>query len=148
LNRSREHAELLLRKAGQDEFALAELLPNPRCADEVIGFHAQQAVEKLLKAVLAGRGIDYPYTHDLVALIDLLRDRGLDVPGDVENARRLAPFAVELRYDDILEEEEEAFDRSWAADCVKKTREWAERLVGEEPLDGEGEPDGGRAPGE
>ncbi len=132
MNRSHEHAERLLRKAGQDEFAMAELLPNPRCADEIIGFHAQQAVEKLLKAVLTGRGIGYPYTHDLVALIDLLRDHGLDVPEDVENARRLAPFAVELRYDDISEEEEEAFDRSWAADCVKKTREWAEKLVREE----------------
>jgi hypothetical protein len=44
--RSRELAELLLRKAEQDEFVLRELNPNPASPDEVIGFHAQQAVEK------------------------------------------------------------------------------------------------------
>jgi hypothetical protein len=45
---SREHAELLLHKAQQDEFALEKLIPDPASPDEIIGFHAQQAIEKTL----------------------------------------------------------------------------------------------------
>ena len=35
-------------------------------------FHAQQAVEKSIKAVLVHHGIDFPKTHNLQVLIDLL----------------------------------------------------------------------------
>jgi HEPN domain-containing protein len=35
-------------------------------------FHAQQAVEKSLKAVLVHRGIGFPRTHNLGVLMDLL----------------------------------------------------------------------------
>ena len=37
--RSREHAELLLRKAAQDEFVVEKLSFDPASPDEVIGFH-------------------------------------------------------------------------------------------------------------
>ena len=50
--RSREHAALLLRKAKQDQFTIEKLLPDPASPDDVIGFHAQQAVEKMLGWVL------------------------------------------------------------------------------------------------
>jgi HEPN domain len=35
-----------------------------------VGFHAQQAAEKALKAVLAASGDDFPWTHDLRHLMD------------------------------------------------------------------------------
>jgi hypothetical protein len=57
--RSLEHARLLLRKAAQDEFVLLKLIPDPASPDEMIGFHAQQAIEKMLKAVLAAKAIQY-----------------------------------------------------------------------------------------
>ena len=44
-----EHALLFLRKAEQDDFVLELLLRLPESPDEVIGFHAQQAVEKRAK---------------------------------------------------------------------------------------------------
>ncbi len=52
-------AERLLRKAGQDRHAAQVLALAPDTADEAIGFHAQQAVEKLMKAVLAGLAIPF-----------------------------------------------------------------------------------------
>jgi hypothetical protein len=52
MQHSSEHAELLLRKAQQDESALEKLISDPALPDEIIGFHAQQAIEKTLKAVL------------------------------------------------------------------------------------------------
>ena len=45
-------AELLLDKAEGDLAALRELLPSA-VDDSILGFHAQQAVEKSLKSVLA-----------------------------------------------------------------------------------------------
>ena len=45
------------------------LLVNAKISDEIVGFHAQQAVEKWLKAVLGSRGIEFEYTHDLRRLI-------------------------------------------------------------------------------
>jgi hypothetical protein len=41
----------VLDKAAQDEFVLNVLVPHPQSPDEAIGFHAQQAVEKTVKAV-------------------------------------------------------------------------------------------------
>ena len=66
--RSREHSRLLLRKAAQDEFVLEKLAPDAQAPDEVIGFHAQQAVEKMLKAALTHNAVRYRRTHDLVEL--------------------------------------------------------------------------------
>lgn len=40
--------------------------------DDVVGFHAQQTVEKAVKAVLVLHGIAFPRSHDL----DFLLDRG------------------------------------------------------------------------
>jgi len=72
--KSREHARLLLAKAHEDLYVLNRLVDDTDSPDAVIGFHAQQAVEKSLKAVLTSRGIRYPWTHDLGGLIDLLAD--------------------------------------------------------------------------
>jgi hypothetical protein len=41
------------RKAESDEIALDKLGDDPDVPDDLIGFHAQQALEKLLKAALA-----------------------------------------------------------------------------------------------
>ena len=126
---SRELAELLLRKAAQDEFVLERLAPDPATPEEVIGFHAQQAVEKMLKAVLAVRGIHYRYTHDLVELIDLVRAHGFEFPPELDEAPRLAPFAAAFRYDELPAEPEELFDVAWALSCVGGVRAWAEPIV-------------------
>ena len=125
----REYAALLLRKAAQDEFTVRKLMADPGSPDEIIGFHAQQAVEKILKAVLAAREIRYRWTHDLVELIDLLRDNGVDFPQHLEDVRRLWPFAAELRYDELPVRVEEPFDRDWAAGCIRRAHEWAKPLI-------------------
>jgi HEPN domain-containing protein len=47
-----ERAELLLAKARDDETLLEEIISNEKIRDEIMGFHAQQSSEKLLKALL------------------------------------------------------------------------------------------------
>jgi HEPN domain-containing protein len=64
-----EVAQLLLEKATGDLAALRVLAADPNQADHVVGFHAQQAVEKSIKAVLASREVEIPMTHDLGHLV-------------------------------------------------------------------------------
>jgi len=117
-----EQAERLRRKAAGDEEAVAALLDRPLVPDEVVGFHAQQAVEKLLKALLNHRRVAFRRTHDLTELLDLLTAADVVVPAEIAEVRQLGPYAAELRYEDISFGTEEPFDRRWAAECVKRTR--------------------------
>ena len=65
MDRSHEYAQLLLRKATEDYKAVEVLAHNSDIDDCTVGFHAQQAIEKSLKAILADKGIEYPFTHNL-----------------------------------------------------------------------------------
>src|SRR5436309_1859575 len=42
------------------------------CPTDTVCFHAQQCIEKYLKAVLVYNGVDFPRTHNLSVLIVLL----------------------------------------------------------------------------
>jgi HEPN domain-containing protein len=74
-----------------------DVLPEQAC------FHAQQAAEKALKAVLLFERIEFPLVHDLKALIGLLRDEAVSLPPEVREAGSLTPYAVEARYPGHLE---------------------------------------------
>lgn len=63
-----------------------------------MGFHAQQAVEKALKSAIAGRGSDFPFTHDIGLLMQLCQDAGLELPSDLAEVDRLTPYAAAIRY--------------------------------------------------
>lgn len=123
----REQAELLLRKAREDQAALTALAGDPGIADSVVGFHAQQAVEKALKAVLAARGDDFPWTHDLRLLLRRLEAVGVDVPDVVLEARRLTPWSVEYRYGEVIDER---LDRRAASQRVGDVLGWAAAEAG------------------
>jgi HEPN domain-containing protein len=96
----REFAQLLLRKAEGDLAVVRALVDNPAISDDAIGFHAQQAVEKALKAVLALAGIRFPRTHDLDFLLELADEAMVPVPDVIREARWLTPWSAEFRYDD------------------------------------------------
>jgi HEPN domain-containing protein len=124
-----EAARLLLAKARQDEYLLERLAGDPQAADEMFGFDAQQAAEKLLKAALAAAAVVYPRTHRLGQLIDLGRDHGLAVPDEFDELHRLTPFAVEYRYEFFSEEVEKLLDRQAVRDEIRRLREWVETLL-------------------
>lgn len=121
-------ARLLLGKAAQDEAATRVLLDSRDVADEIVAFHAQQACEKALKAVLALHGVRYGRTHNLATLLDLLGDEGVDVPPDLSEVASLTPFGVMFRYEDFPSDTE-PFDRSRAYALVQRVREWAVSLI-------------------
>ncbi len=114
------------RKAESDEIALDKLGEDLDVPDDLIGFHAQQALEKLLKAALAQAGVAPPRIHDLGKLLSLLADSGMTPPVSMEEARAMVPWAVEFRYDDVLEER---LDRTAACETVEKLRAWVDDLL-------------------
>lgn len=95
-----KQARALLDAAERDLRAVEGMADPATFADEITGFHAQQAAEKALKAWLALRGVQYPRTHDLRRLLELLEDRG-------EQVREFWPlleysqFAVLHRYEGL-----------------------------------------------
>jgi HEPN domain-containing protein len=114
----KEHAEEILQAARRDLRALRAMNDPHAFADEIFGFHAQQSVEKALKAWLAFLGIQFPRTHDLKKLADLLREAGASV-GGVDAFIDLNAFAVQYRYESLYVNEEE-LDRADLADQVDR----------------------------
>jgi HEPN domain-containing protein len=68
-----------------------------RCPTDTVCFHAQQCVEKYVKAVLVMEEIDFPKTHDLEELIALLPERRRPhLTSEEQNA--LTDYATGARY--------------------------------------------------
>lgn len=65
---------------------------------DAVCFHAQQCIEKLMKALLLIRGSIPPKTHDLAYLSGLLETNGVVVSATSEDLRYLSRAAVEYRY--------------------------------------------------
>ena len=68
-------AQRWLRFAAEDLDAAQRLLADRASAPRHVCWHSQQAAERALKAVLVLEGIDFPFTHDLNALRNLLPAR-------------------------------------------------------------------------
>jgi HEPN domain-containing protein len=125
MNSHIDYAEALLRKARDDGYVVRCMAADASAPDWIIGFHAQQAVEKAIKSVLTRHEVEFPRTHNLSMLIELLRQHGIAVPPDADALARLTPFGVALRYDDSAGEDEPTLDRVWAVDVVRRALDWA-----------------------
>lgn len=93
-----EHAKGLWQKAENDLLAARAILATRQALDTVC-FHAQQTVEKCLKAVLALHDVEYPRRHDLAELMNLVKPLFPKISAFEESIISMAPFAVEIRYD-------------------------------------------------
>ena len=100
MSRAAPEANALLRKADEDLYVAASLGKDPAVSMWPVGFHAQQAVEKALKSVLMHQGIRYPFTHDVEALVTIVKNSALPLPPDADILSCLTPFAALFRYED------------------------------------------------
>lgn len=96
-----DEAQKLLRLARQDMAILSRILDAAEIDLAGVCFHAQQCVEKALKAVVVNHGMTFERTHNLLTLADALLDRGVSTPVAPEQLLQLNPCAVTLRYDDM-----------------------------------------------
>lgn len=87
----------------EDDLRSAEILLEQSGVPRASCFHAQQAAEKSIKAIFVFLQVDFPFTHDLNRLRDLLPD-GWSVKEEFPDLATLSAWAVEPRYPgDLIE---------------------------------------------
>jgi HEPN domain-containing protein len=119
-----EYAEMLARRAAGDLYACRALIDDSEVEDSIIGFHAQQTVEKAMKAALVLAGVELPYTHDLESLAELIGTSGIGLPTEIADTEWLTPWAADFRY-----EEPVALDRPAALAAAESASGWATSLL-------------------
>ena len=123
---SQRYAVELLELAKRDLVAFTVLLKSPEVDFSIVGFHAQQTVEKCMKAVLAHHGFSFPFTHDLNGLYLLLTDVPITMPFSNKDLKRLTPYAVSSRYD---LERDEILDAEQSSVLVAQAMTWATAFI-------------------
>ncbi len=122
----------LITKAAHDLRAAEIGFANEAPLDTV-AFHLQQCAEKLIKAFLNWKNVQYPKTHALGALLDL----AVPHQPDLENFRgrllAMSSYAVEMRYDDELYPSDDEIQAGFAT-----ARELQQRILSLIPPPGDG----------
>lgn len=113
----RAHSDLAIARIPQS----ADILPEDLC------FHAQQAAEKALKAVLIANSTPFPRTHNITRLLELIPEDRV-IPQRVQEAVILTDYAVASRYPGAYEpvEDKELLEALAMAEAVVT---WAEGEV-------------------
>jgi HEPN domain-containing protein len=102
------------------------------CPIDTVCFHAQQCVEKYLKAFLILAEIPFPKTHDIELLISRM-PKGMHIPLSPIQQRRLTDYATVMRYPGPYE----AIPLAEAKEAVKlarQVRQKIRKLLQKEPL--------------
>jgi hypothetical protein len=115
---------MLHRLATGDLYACRKLADDAEVDDHIIGFHAQQAVEKALKVALVLADSELPHTHDLELLVEQVKGTGTTVPDELSDTEWLTPWAAELRYDEPI-----ALDRTAALAAAESASGWTASLL-------------------
>lgn len=117
----------------RSDLTLARIVKPALVSWEALCFHAQQAAEKGLKAVLVHFQVDFPRTHSIGELIGLLEGHDHLVPDDIQSAKGLTVYAVHTRYPfDGRGEPRTAMTREdleRAIEIADKVLVWAESVV-------------------
>ncbi len=96
----------------EDDLRAAETLLDQGEAPHNSCYHAQQAAEKAIKAIFVFLQKQFPFTHDLDRLRDLLPE-GWDVKKAFPDLAELTAWAVEARYPgDVIEASREDAERA------------------------------------
>jgi HEPN domain-containing protein len=110
-------ARRIFAMARKDFQALQAMGDSTSFADEIVGFHAQQAIEKALKAWISALGAEYPRTHDLGRLPHALEALDAGV-GPFRGLAACSSFSVQFRYEAFGDLDEEPVDRARAVQEV------------------------------
>ena len=101
-----------LRKAEDDVQVVELLLASETGLANPVVFHAQQAVEKYLKAYLTWHQVPFPNTHDIERLLVLVESNDQKLADTLADTTVLTMYGVEARYPGDMEAatDEEARD--------------------------------------
>lgn len=89
-----------LYKADNDLKNIANNLASTDIPTDTVCFHAQQAIEKLMKAVLVANGCEVYKTHDLVRLLYDVGDLVPELAVYEDQLEEISEYGVGTRYPD------------------------------------------------
>jgi HEPN domain-containing protein len=99
-NKPEELARLWLKKAEHDLITARQTLLLPDGPTDTVCFHAQQAVEKALKALLTFNRVSFPKIHELVRLLDMAIAYLPELESFRTHFAEMSNYSVEVRYPD------------------------------------------------
>jgi len=108
-------------KAESDLLNIENNLASNEVPWDTVCFHAQQAAEKLLKAVIVRDGDRLPRTHDLIALLALAMKRYPNLASIEADCRSLGVYGSHERYPSDFGDPEEP-DARRMVDAAKRVR--------------------------
>lgn len=125
----RDYVDKWLFRADEDIAVIDRLVQaGAEAYTSTICFHAQQAVEKYLKALLASKKVDFPRTHDVDYLLAECKrvSRG---QLDSVDLKSLTEFGVAARYPDdfYIPDVSEA---TYYAQVARKVKDAVAKLIG------------------
>ena len=120
-----EYAPELIRIAGAD-YESAKILAEHGGRKENSIYHAQQCVEKSIKAVLCHKGVPVPLVHDAGILVAKLPS-DLAPPGGYDLSD-LTPFATVRRYEEGVFDVSDEEVRN-ALELSRRVFEWAQSYI-------------------
>jgi HEPN domain-containing protein len=82
----------------RSDLVLAQMTEDERLLPEILAFHAQQAAEKALKALLVHDQVEFPRTHVIAVLLNLCARAGYQESENLLDALTLTRYAVATRY--------------------------------------------------
>lgn len=96
---------------------------------EDLCFELQQCAEKSLKALLIYHNVTFPKTHNLLDLIQLLKDNtNVKIPNFIAKATKLTLYATQTRYPDFTERiSKEKYNE--AIELAETVYKWVEEQV-------------------
>jgi HEPN domain-containing protein len=123
-----KNAVKMLKMAEKDFKALKNMTDETLFDIEIFGFHAQQTVEKLLKAWLSAIGVKYEKSHDLQILFSLLNANGQNIPTELETLENLTDFSVNFRYD-VFESVDASIERQETINQIQQLRDLVNKII-------------------
>ena len=124
-----KQARTLFGAATRDLSAIRGMFDSEVFADEIFGFHVQQAAEKLCKAWIALLGKEYPFIHDLERLLEILDNSGIVVT-PLLPLTEYNPYAGWMRYDDRVISAAQSIDRK---DALRRIEEFHQQVLNQLP---------------
>jgi len=117
-----------LDKADSDLQVARALFSEKQTFYEITCFHSQQAVEKCLKAYLTDQQIEFPKTHDIEELLELVATADPKLADSLRPAAPLTVYAIDSRYPGNFPESKRE-DARRVIELAEKAREALTRKI-------------------
>ena len=127
---ARPVAEWIEKAEGNYNSALILMRQRKHLVPDVVCNQCQQCAEKYLKALLVRHGLNFPKTHDLTQLKNLVSSLDADVLLMTPALDVLNPYGIDMRYPGLQATSKDARD---AVTAVKTVRKFARAKLGLKP---------------